>query len=104
MSASAAKTHRRMPWRLAVLVPTATFVVIWRGVPGITPMLAFSWLTALVTGGGLVLAGLYGPQFLAAAARAQKEAAAMRRLKAEKAARKAASAKADAKLRRAHKL
>ncbi|MFI7020188.1 hypothetical protein [Streptomyces sp. NPDC050164] len=96
MSASAAKTHRRMPWRLAVLVPTATFVVIWRGVPGITPMLTFTWLTALLTGGGLVAAGLYGPQALAAMARAQKEGAARRRLKAEKAAAKA-KAKADKK-------
>ncbi|SEE59055.1 hypothetical protein SAMN04490357_7678 [Streptomyces misionensis] len=101
MSASAAKTSRRMPWRLAVLVPAATYVVIWRGVPGVTPMLTFSWLTALLTGGGMVAAGLWGPQMLAAAARAKKEANAMRRLKAEKAARKAASEKADAKLRRA---
>ncbi|WP_431776511.1 hypothetical protein [Streptomyces cucumeris] len=96
MSASAAKTSRRMPWRLAVLIPAATYVVIWRGVPGITPMLAFSWLTALLTGGGLVLAGLYGPQALAAMARAQKEGAARRRIKAEKAAAKA-KAKADKK-------
>ena len=96
MSASAAKTSRRMPWRLAVLIPAATYIVIWRGVPGITPMLAFSWLTALLTGGGLVLAGLYGPQALAAMARAQKEGAARRRIKAEKAAAKA-KAKADKK-------
>ncbi|MGW0999230.1 hypothetical protein ACWD5V_39385 [Streptomyces sp. NPDC002523] len=89
MSASAAKPSRRMPWRLAVLIPAATYVVIWRGVPGITPMLAFSWLTALLTGGGLVVAGLYGPQMLAAAGRAQKEGAARRRIKAEKAAAKA---------------
>lgn len=93
---SAAKTHRRMPWRLAVLVPTATFIIIWRGVPGITPMLTFTWLTALLTGSGLVLAGLYGPQMLASLARAQKEGAARRRLKAEKAAAKA-KAKADKK-------
>lgn len=90
MSASAAKTSRRMPWRLAVLVPAATYVVIWRGIPGITPMLAFSWLTALLTGGGLVVAGLYGPQFLVAAARAQKEAAAVRRHRAQQKAHKEA--------------
>jgi hypothetical protein len=89
VSASDAKTSRRMPWRLAVLVPTATYIVIWRGVPGITPMLSFTWLTALLAGGGLVAAGLYGPQMLAAMARAQKEGAARRRIKAEKAAAKA---------------
>ncbi|WP_435059526.1 hypothetical protein [Streptomyces sp. bgisy060] len=89
MSASDAKTSRRMPWRLAVLVPTATYIVIWRGVPGVTPMLTFTWLTALLAGGGLVVAGLYGPQMLVAMARAQKEGAARRRIKAEKAAAKA---------------
>lgn len=92
MSASAAKTSRRMPWRLAVLIPAAAYVAIWRGIPGITPMLTFSWLTALLTGGGLVLAGLYGPQVVAAAGRAQKESAARRKLKAEKAAAKAKAA------------
>ncbi|MFJ4866165.1 hypothetical protein [Streptomyces sp. NPDC088748] len=104
MSASAAKTARRMPWRLAVLVPAAAFVIVWRGIPGLTPMLTFTWIGALLTGGGLVLAGLYGPQAMAAMARAQKEAAAHRKLKAEKAARKAASDKADAQLRRKYKL
>lgn len=104
MSASAAKPARRMPWRLAVLVPTAAYVAIWRGIPGITPMLTFTWLTALLTGGGLVLAGLYGPQMLAAAGRAQKESAARRRLKAEKEARKAASEKADRAARKAHRI
>lgn len=99
-----AKTSRRMPWRLAVLIPAGTYVVIWRGIPGITPMLAFTWLTALLAGGGLVVAGLYGPQFLAAAARAQKEAAARRKIREEAAARKKARAKSDAKLRRAHGL
>lgn len=95
MSASAAKTSRRMPWRLAVLIPAATYIVIWRGVPGITPMLTFTWLSALLAGGGLVLAGLYGPQMLAAAARAQKEGAARRKLREQKeAARKAASDRA----------
>ncbi|MGW1226615.1 hypothetical protein [Streptomyces sp. NPDC002530] len=94
MNASAAKTSRRMPWRLAVLVPAATYIVIWRGVPGITPMLTFTWITGLLTGGALVLAGLYGPQTLAAMGRAQKESAARRRAKAEKAAAKA-KAKAD---------
>ncbi|MYR41248.1 hypothetical protein [Streptomyces sp. SID5910] len=96
MSASDAKISRRMPWRLAVLVPAATFVVIWRGVPGITPMLTFTWITGLLAGGGLVIVGLYGPQALAAMARAQKEGAARRRVKAEKAAAKA-KAKADKK-------
>lgn len=96
MSASAAKTSRRMPWRLAVLVPAAAFVAIWRGIPGLTPMLTFTWLTALLTGAGLVAAGLYGPQALAVMARAQKEGAARRRIKAEKAAAKA-KAKADKK-------
>ncbi|MFF3843422.1 hypothetical protein [Streptomyces sp. NPDC001930] len=91
-----AKTSRRMPWRLAVLVPAATYVAIWRGIPGITPMLTFTWLTALLTGGGLVAAGLYGPQVLAGMARAQKEGAARRRIKAEKAAAKA-KAQADKK-------
>ncbi|MEU3220122.1 hypothetical protein [Streptomyces sp. NPDC006971] len=96
MSASAAKPARRMPWRLAVLVPAAAFVAIWRGVPGITPMLTFTWITGLLAGGGLVLVGLYGPQALASMARAQKEGAARRRVKAEKAAAKA-KAKADKK-------
>lgn len=89
MNASAAKTARRMPWRLALLVPAATYVVVWRGVPGLTPMLTFTWLQALAAGGALIGAGLWGPQFLAAAARAQKESAARRRIKAEKAAAKA---------------
>ncbi|MFY0516104.1 hypothetical protein ACOMD4_37820 [Streptomyces anulatus] len=98
MSASDAKISRRMPWRLALLVPAAAFVAIWRGIPGITPMLTFTWLTSLLAGGGLVLAGLYGPQVLAAMARAQKESAARRRVKAEKAAAKAAAkTKADKK-------
>lgn len=96
MSASDAKISRRMPWRLALLVPAAAFVVIWRGVPGITPMLTFTWITGLLAGGGLVIVGLYGPQALAAMARAQKEGAARRRVKAEKAAAKA-KAKADKK-------
>ncbi|MFJ7416573.1 hypothetical protein ACIQWZ_38115 [Streptomyces sp. NPDC098077] len=96
MSASDAKIARRMPWRLALLVPAAAFVAIWRGIPGITPMLTFTWLTGLLAGGGLVLVGLYGPQVLAAMARAQKEGAARRRVKAEKAAVKA-KAKADKK-------
>ncbi|MFJ4745425.1 hypothetical protein [Streptomyces sp. NPDC088775] len=91
-----AKTSRRMPWRLALLIPAGTYVVIWRGIPGVTPMLTFSWLTALLAGGGLVAVGLYGPQFLAAAARAQKEGAARRRIKAEKSAAKA-KAKSDKK-------
>lgn len=89
MSASAAKKSRRMPWRLAVLVPAAAYLTIWRGVPGITPMLTFSWLTALLSGGGLIAAGLYGPQLLAASGRAQKERAARRKLKDEKAVAKA---------------
>ncbi|WP_405393498.1 hypothetical protein OG596_38805 (plasmid) [Streptomyces sp. NBC_01102] len=96
MSASAAKPARRMPWRLAVLVPAAAFVAIWRGVPGLTPMLTFTWITGLLAGGGLVLVGLYGPQALAAMARAQKEGAARSRIKAEKTAAKA-KAKADKK-------
>jgi hypothetical protein len=96
MSASSAKTAHRMPWRLAALVPAAAFLIIWRGVPGITPMLTFSWITALLVGGGLVAVGLYGPQALASMARAQKEGAARRRIKAEKAAAKA-RAKAEKK-------
>lgn len=94
MSSAAAKTAHRMPWRLAVLVPAATFIAIWRGIPGITPMLTFTWLTGLLAGGGLVLAGLYGPNLLAAAGRASKERAARKKIKAEKAAAKA-KAKAE---------
>ncbi|MFH8642272.1 hypothetical protein [Streptomyces goshikiensis] len=94
MSASAAKPHRRMPWRLAVLVPAAAFITIWRGIPGLTPMLAFTWIGALLAGGGLVLAGLYGPQALEAMARAQKEAAARRKIKAAREAEKAKAAAA----------
>lgn len=96
MSASAAKPARRMPWRLAVLVPSAAFVIVWRGIPGLTPMLAFTWIGALLAGGGLVVAGLYGPQAMAAMARAQKEAAARRRIKAAKEAEKAKAAAAKA--------
>ncbi|MFD3700684.1 hypothetical protein ACFWUZ_31910 [Streptomyces sp. NPDC058646] len=99
MSASAAKPARRMPWRLAVLVPAAAFVAIWRGIPGITPMLTFTWLTALLTGGGLILAGLYGPQAMAAMARAQKENAARRKIKAAKEAAKAKAAAEKAALK-----
>lgn len=94
MSAADAKTSRRMPWRLAILTPPAVFIVIWRGLPGFTPMLTFTWLTGLLVGGGLIVTGMYGPQALAGMARAQKEAAATRRLKAQKAADKA-KAKAD---------
>ncbi|MEU2076625.1 hypothetical protein [Streptomyces sp. NPDC013489] len=84
MSAADAKTAHRMPWRLAVLVPVATFVIIWRGVPFVTPMLAFSWIVALLAGGGLVVVGLYGPQALDAMSRASKEHASRRRLKVAK--------------------
>ncbi|GGZ83493.1 hypothetical protein [Streptomyces rubiginosohelvolus] len=88
MSASDAKTSRRMPWRLAILTPPAVYIVIWRGVPGITPMLTFTWITGLLVGGGLIVAGMYGPQALAGMARANKEARAMRRLKAQQKAHK----------------
>ncbi|GGY70977.1 hypothetical protein GCM10010363_60110 [Streptomyces omiyaensis] len=97
-----AKTSRRMPWRLALLVPAAAYLAIWRGVPGLTPMLAFTWVQSLLVAGGVILAGLYGPQALAAMAKAQKEAAARRKIRAEKAAKKAASAKSDANLRKTH--
>lgn len=95
MSSAAAKTSRRMPWRLAVLVPTATFIVIWRGIPFVTPMLTFTWLTGLLAGGGLIAVGLYGPDLLAAAGRASKERAARQKLKAEK-----EKAKAEAKAKK----
>ncbi|MEV7535407.1 hypothetical protein [Streptomyces hydrogenans] len=94
------KTSRRMPWRLALLVPAAAYLAIWRGVPGLTPMLAFTWTQALLAAGGVILAGLYGPQALAAMAKAQKEGAARRKIREEKAAKKTASAKADANLRK----
>ncbi|MFB8314713.1 hypothetical protein ACFC5T_40345 [Streptomyces sp. NPDC055961] len=97
-----AKTSRRMPWRPALLVPAAAYITIWRGIPGVTPMLAFTWIQALLAAGGVILAGLYGPQALAAMAKAQKEAAARRKLRDEKAAKKAASEKSDAKLRKIH--
>lgn len=97
-----AKTSRRMPWRLALLVPAAAYIAIWRGVPGLTPMLAFTWVQSLLVAGGVILAGLYGPQALAAMAKAQKEGAARRKIREEKAARKAASKKSDAQLRTTH--
>ncbi|MYX18440.1 hypothetical protein GTY67_34390 [Streptomyces sp. SID8374] len=92
MSDSAAKPHRRMPWRLALLVPAAAYLAIWRGIPGVTPMLTFTWITGLLTGGALVAAGMWGPALLTAAAHAQKEGAARRKAKAQKAAIKAKAA------------
>ncbi|MFE4658212.1 hypothetical protein ACFRFJ_16200 [Streptomyces hydrogenans] len=89
-----AKTSRRMPWRLALLVPAAAYLAIWRGIPGVTPMLAFTWTQALLAAGGVILAGLYGPQALSAMAKAQKEAAAARKLRAQREASKAANEKA----------
>ncbi|WP_415961995.1 hypothetical protein [Streptomyces sp. 021-4] len=97
MSASAAKPHRRMPWRLALLVPAAAYLAIWRGIPGVTPMLTFTWITGLLAGGALIAAGMWGPALLTAAARAQKDGAARRKAKAERAAIKAKLAAAASK-------
>ncbi|MFJ4343208.1 hypothetical protein [Streptomyces sp. NPDC088915] len=97
---SSKTTSRRAPWRLALLVPAAAYLTIWRGVPGITPMLTFTWLQALLGGAGVIVAGLYGPQVLAATAKAQKESAARRRVRDEQKALKKKAAKADDQLRR----